>query len=322
MSDELDGLRRRVAELETQLARSADVTVEGAEMLVDLEDSRSRLDMQVQSLADANAHAAELMIKLGDAHEKEVTLRRELERLKSGAENANARKSEFLASMSHELRTPMNAIIGYSEMLLENAEDRGDSSDANDLQRVLTAGHHLLGLINDVLDLSKVEAGKMELHLEPIDVPNLIDDVAATVQPLVSHKGNELRIEVDRTLQRFTSDPGKLRQSLLNLVSNAAKFTEGGVITIQAQREARESYPRLVFSVSDTGIGMTDDQVARIFEPFSQAEVTTSKRYGGTGLGLTITARFCELMGGGIEATSSQGRGSRFTFWVPERMLA
>ncbi|HEY7895798.1 MAG TPA: response regulator [Gemmatimonadaceae bacterium] len=229
------------------------------------------------------------------------------------AEAANSAKSQFLANMSHELRTPLNAIIGYSEMLEEDATDRGHSDYVPDLQKIRAAGRHLLALINDVLDLSKIEAGKLDLYLETFDLTTAITDVATTVDPLVTRRHNRLTVQCASDLGVIHSDLTRVRQVLLNLLSNASKFTESGTITLAAERQGGT----VVLRVTDTGIGMTPEQMGRLFEPFSQAETTTSKKYGGTGLGLAITRRFCELMGGDVAVESEMGRGSAFTVRLP-----
>jgi signal transduction histidine kinase len=235
-------------------------------------------------------------------------------RLYRAVEEATRHKSEFLANMSHELRTPLNAIIGYSEMLQEEAEDLGEVSLVPDLRKVNAAGKHLLGLINDILDLSKIEAGKMDLFPEDFSVPDLVRDVAAIVKPLVEKNANTLVIACGDDLGSMRADLTKVRQALFNLLSNATKFTERGTITL---RVAREPDDYLTFAVSDTGIGMTEEQMGRLFEAFSQAEASTRSRYGGTGLGLAISRQFCRLMGGDIVVESEPGRGSTFTARLP-----
>ena len=225
------------------------------------------------------------------------------------AMQATQAKSQFLASMSHELRTPLNAIIGYSEMLYEEAEDRGHVGFLPDLEKIREAGKHLLSLINAVLDLSKIEAGKMDVVVEEFEVGELIAQVRSVIEPLVARHGNVLEVVCAPQLGRMRSDPTKLRQNLLNLLSNAAKFTEGGRITLTARRIAASDGDRLQFDVADTGIGMTREQLERLFLAFSQAAATTSRDYGGTGLGLAITRHFCRLLGGDVTAESTPGSG-------------
>jgi GAF domain-containing protein len=229
-------------------------------------------------------------------------------------EVASRHKSQFLANMSHELRTPLNAIIGYSEMLQEEAEDLGDEGYIPDLQKVNAAGKHLLALINDILDLSKIEAGRMDLYFEAFDVGRLVRDVEAIVRPLVDKNANTLVVTVADDLGTMRGDQMKVRQTLFNLLSNAAKFTDHGTISLGVEREADDW---LTFAVADTGIGMTEEQLGRLFEAFSQAEVSTRSQYGGTGLGLAISRHFCRLMGGDLTVTSVQGAGSTFTVRLP-----
>ena len=241
----------------------------------------------------------------------------ELEEARAGAEAANEAKSRFLASMSHELRTPLNAIIGYSEMLIEDATGTGQEHVVTDLEKIMAAGRHLLSLINDVLDLSKIEAGKMELYIERFDLPHLLADVETTVQPLIAKNGNRLRLEVEAGSAEIETDKTKLRQNLFNLLSNAAKFTQNGEIVLSARRRTEEGGDWLDFAVADTGIGMTEAQQARLFQAFSQADSSTTRNYGGTGLGLAITKAFVQMLGGTISVESAKGRGSTFRFSIP-----
>ena len=235
----------------------------------------------------------------------------------AAADAASQAKSAFLANMSHELRTPLNAIIGYSEILLEAAEDSGEQEQVADLRRIQHAGRHLLALISDVLDLSKVEAGKMELHLETFDLEAEVAAVLATIGPVVAQRGNTLVVEPAAPLGCMHSDLTKLRQVLFNVLSNAAKFTEAGTVRFAVERYADAAGERLRFTVTDSGIGMTAEQMGRLFQAFTQADSTTTRRYGGTGLGLAISRHFCELLGGRIEVHSEPGRGSTFTIDLP-----
>jgi len=236
---------------------------------------------------------------------------------KEAADAANVAKSAFLANMSHELRTPMNAILGYSEMLMEEAQDLGQKDFVPDLKKINQAGTHLLALINDVLDLSKIESGKMEAFAEEIDIDILIDEVSSMVQPLIEKNANRIDIRRDSQLGSAHQDLTKIRQSLFNLLSNAAKFTREGNITLQVQRKQQGGLDWLTFAVSDTGIGIPADKIDHVFEEFSQADESTTRDYGGTGLGLAISRRFCRLLGGDIRVKSQPGKGSTFTMHLP-----
>ena len=263
------------------------------------------------------------------------------------AEEANRTKSQFLANMSHELRTPLNAIIGYSEMLQEEVEDLGYEDIAPDLNKIQTAGQYLLSLINDILDISKIEAGKMELYLETFDLSDLINSIVNTIQPLIDKNNNKLTVHYDQIVTTMYSDQTKVRQILFNLLSNACKFTQKGTVTLAVQYETVQieqqrtpdpeidlSLPTIVhndgmsiptsnrllfviFRVSDTGIGMSSEQLKRLFKAFSQADASTMRKYGGTGLGLVISQCFCHMMGGDIQVESASGQGTTFTVYLP-----
>jgi signal transduction histidine kinase/DNA-binding response OmpR family regulator len=238
-------------------------------------------------------------------------------RLYRALEEASRHKSAFLANMSHELRTPLNAVIGYSEMLQEELEDLGQAGLVPDVERINAAGRHLLGLINDILDLSKIEAGRMDLFLEGVDVARLVRDVTTTVGPLVEKNGNALDVDIAPDVGEMQADATKLRQILFNLLGNAAKFTDHGTIRLAVAREAAMAGDWLTFGVSDTGIGMTEEQLGRLFHAFAQADASTSRRFGGTGLGLALVHHFCELLGGTVTVTSAPGAGSTFTVRLP-----
>ena len=242
-----------------------------------------------------------------------------LERARDEAEAANRAKSTFIANMSHELRTPLSAIIGYAEMLTEEIEEGTQPADiARDVGKIEGNARHLLGLINDVLDLSKVESGKMEAYSEAFDVATMTEDLASTVSALMDKKSNRLELRVDDDVGTMFSDVTRLRQVLLNLLGNAAKFTENGTITLAAQRDTRaKGGDRIRFSVTDTGIGMTEEQVAKLFQRFQQADASTTRQFGGTGLGLALTKAFAELLGGSISVTSKAGEGSTFEVTLP-----
>jgi PAS domain S-box-containing protein len=241
---------------------------------------------------------------------------RELDKAREAAEIANRAKSQFLANMSHELRTPLNAIILYTDLLRDEAADRGLDDFLPDLKKIHGAAKHLLALINDVLDLAKIESGKLELLLETFDVPAMIRDVVTTIQPLTQKNANSLKVSCPDDLGGMHADLTKVRQSLFNLLSNACKFTEGGTVSLDVAREGGEA-GWVTFRVTDTGIGMTPEHVAKLFQPFSQVDPSTTRRFGGTGLGLAITRRFCEAMGGDISVESQPGVGSTFTIRLP-----
>ena len=262
------------------------------------------------------SHAELVVLAMEDVTERRRA-EAEVEKAKEAAETANQTKSLFLANMSHELRTPLNAILGFSEMLQEDAIERGLLDFNADLQKISTAGQNLLVLINDILDLSKIEAGKMELHLETFDIAALIADVASTIEMQVVKNGNTLEITCAPDIGVMHGDLSKLRQGLFNLVSNATKFTHDGRVTVLAERLPMDGSEWIVFRVSDTGIGLSPDQIVRLFQPFTQADTSTTRKFGGTGLGLALTRRFCQMMSGDVTVHSVPDEGSVFTIKLP-----
>lgn len=247
-----------------------------------------------------------------------IRAERELMEAKDAAESASRVKSAFLANMSHELRTPLNAIIGYSEILLEDAADSGDTAIAADLEKIQAAGKHLLGLINDILDLSKIEAGRMDVYLEQVFLSRLVDEVKTIVAPMMKKNGNTLLIDCPLDIGSLRTDVTKLKQSLMNLLSNAAKFTKTGTVTLRLSRESgAPGGDAIKFEVIDSGIGMSEEQMSRLFQAFAQADSSTTRNFGGTGLGLTITKHFAAMLGGSIAVASEPGTGSTFTLRLP-----
>ncbi len=292
-------------------------------------------DFDLQVPIKTNDEIGELTEALNHLIRRVAEYTEALEKAKMTAESANRSKSVFLANMSHELRTPLNAIINYSEMLHEDSVDLGYNDFLPDLERIQTAGRHLLSMIKDILDISKIEAGHVTLYLEDFDVnKEIIQDVITTIKPLAEKNKNILKVDIRTELGRMYADQPKVRQVLINLLSNACKFTENGIITLSVARvkhqpkssrsEGQKSVEKsngssqyLVFKVRDTGIGMTQDQAQQVFKSFTQADPSTTKRFGGTGLGLAISKRLCEILGGGISVDSEEGKGSVFMVWFP-----
>jgi signal transduction histidine kinase/DNA-binding NarL/FixJ family response regulator len=282
----------------------------------------SEIQQRDTALRGANE---ELKARTGEL-EKEILYRKqtqeELLKAKHIAEEASRAKSTFLANMSHELRTPLNAIIGYSEMLEEETRESGKSDSVQDLRKIQSAGKHLLSLINDVLDLSKIEAGKMGLHLENFEVAPLIDEMATTLTPAAAKNGNTIHVDVAKSIGAMHADVTKVRQILFNLLSNACKFTDQGTISVDVDRNENGGRDWVQFRVSDTGIGITAAQKENLFHEFSQADASIARKYGGTGLGLAITYRFVQLMKGRISVESEPGKGSTFTVQLPAQVVA
>ncbi len=265
---------------------------------------------------DEGDHARTLMVQ-SEVIDRGVDA---LAHARHAAESANLAKSQFLANMSHELRTPLNAILGYAEMLQEDAEDNSDAAAVQDLHRIITAAKHLLSLINEILDLSKIEAGRMEPVATAFNPVEMMDDLIATVRPLAEQNGNRLRITQNDSAASALTDATKLRQCVLNLLSNACKFTRHGAVDVEISEREHNGVQQLFITVRDTGIGMSAEHLARLFQPFVQADPTITQQYGGTGLGLTITRRLAQLLGGDVTVQSALGEGSRFTLHVPLKL--
>ncbi|MFZ4601127.1 MAG: hybrid sensor histidine kinase/response regulator [Caulobacterales bacterium] len=276
------------------------------------------LSSAVESFAGPTGRVARIMVMtldVTDQKQREADLRK-LSIERDAAEAANAAKSQFLANMSHELRTPLNAIIGYSELLCEDAETRNDADSQRDLARVLGAARRLLQLINDVLDLSKIEAGRLELEIGAVDVVALLAESADTVRPIAAQNGNILTVAIDGDLGDVRTDGFRLGQCLLNLLSNAAKFTRDGRIDVRARRDEGSNGGILRIDVADTGAGLTPEQIARLFQPFAQADASVTRKFGGTGLGLVITRRIAQSLGGDVSVESRPGQGATFTLRI------
>jgi signal transduction histidine kinase len=278
----------------------------------DFEESQKAVQLKSQELEKTITYLQEIQLVTKQAQKN--------------AEDANRIKSDFLANMSHELRTPLNAIIGYSEILAEDAQDDGKPGMVEDLDRIRNAGRHLLSLINDVLDLSKIESGKMDLYIEFFDINKLVKEITDTVKPLCDKNNNQLIINCPDNMGFIESDLTKIRQSLFNLVSNASKFTNDGQIQLNITQESQLSGNGaasifIYFQICDTGIGIKPEQITKLFQPFSQADNSTTRKYGGTGLGLAITKEFATMMGGRVTVTSEYGKGSTFTLCLPTKIL-
>jgi signal transduction histidine kinase/CheY-like chemotaxis protein len=277
--------------------------------------------ISVKSGDEFEALADQFNEMTGRLEESYADLEKKVEDRTRQLEVASQHKSQFLANMSHELRTPLNAIIGYSEILQEDVADLGHENLTLDLKKIESSGRHLLGLINDILDLSKIEAGKMDVYLEDVEIVPLLDEVRAIIVPMAEKNSNKIEFRLADNLGTMRTDRTKLKQSLLNIFSNGSKFTQNGRLTLVAERFETDK-PMVRFSISDTGIGMTEEQLGRLFQAFSQADASTTKKYGGTGLGLAITHNFCQMLGGNVTVASRPGEGSIFTITLPDSLLA
>ncbi len=300
-----------VAELEVALASTI--------------DSQTTTRVECTTVGGDAQHWYEVRVAPLGAHEAVAIVRDQTERhhaelmrvARDSAEAANRAKSAFLANMSHELRTPLNAIIGYSEMLMEDARDADASGAVADLERITKAARHLLHVINDVLDIARIEAGRVVLQPEPIDIAHFVGDVVDTVRPQAGESGNRLDLIVPPDAGAVHTDATRLRQILLNLMANACKFTERGTVTLEVLVDGEQDTARVQFVVRDTGIGIPAHEFPRLFREFSQVDDSHTRKHGGTGLGLAIVKRLCGLLGGGIDVESVHGVGSTFTVWIP-----
>jgi signal transduction histidine kinase len=310
LSQEKSDCQKRLQHSQTQVA-------EQGRSLERYQTDLDKVSLQAQN-TKAEAQKARLQVQKARVEIQKYKL--EAQRAKVQSQAANQAKAQFLANMSHELRTPMNAIIGYTEILQEDARERHQDEFIPDLQKIHGASYHLLDLINNLFDMSRIESSRMDLYLETFDIAPMIQDVAATVAPLLEKQSNILKVDCDSALGTMSADLAKVRQNLLNLLSNANKFSQQSTITLLVMRETRDSMDWILFKVSDQGIGITSEQIKKLFQAFTQADSSPTRRYGGSGLGLAITKQFCEIMGGDISVESQFGKGSTFIMRLPAKV--
>lgn len=306
----------------TGLANQAAIALENSMLYRKLEEEAHEREHDLMMQVEERTRNLSEALREAESERKEAERQQQIAELAmAAATDANLAKSQFLANMSHELRTPLNAIIGYSEILQEESEELGLDQLSPDIKKIRTAAQHLLALINDILDLSKIEAGKMDLYLEDFNLYNIVRDVTSTIEPLVEKNSNKLVVNCPEEIGKMRADLTRIRQILFNLLSNAAKFTENGIIRLDISREELKGVDWISFRVKDSGIGMSPENLKKVFQPFAQGDASTTRKYGGTGLGLAISRRFCEMMGGDIAVESEPGAGSTFTVMLPALVL-
>lgn len=308
------------AELEflAALASQSAIAIENSRLYTRLESEAKAREEELLALVEDRTKNLALALLETEKSRKESERQKDIAELAmASAEDANVAKSQFLANMSHELRTPLNAVIGYSEIMMEDSDILSPSEMLSDLKKIHSAAKHLLNIIDDILDLSKIESGRMEFYLENFEIGKLVYEVVSTIEPLAEKNANELEVHCPDDVGEMRADLTRLRQILFNLLSNACKFTEHGTIRLSVSRETLAGVDWITFRVSDTGIGMTLQQLRKLFQPFVQADATTTRKFGGTGLGLVISRKFCQMMGGDVVVESMEGKGSAFIVRLP-----